>query len=137
VKTFYELTDYDAQLIASPRFEAVAGLFADAAIYGKLVDYGYGEPFTPVLRNSGEIDERARVIPLQGPRAALGEFVLTRDTISKMTRRHALGRIALPADELEILRTIETEEIDAMRGHIRSLAQQNNRTFGRSLFADT
>lgn len=137
MKTFSELTDYDAHLIASPRFDAVAGLFADAKIYGKLVDYGYGESFITVLRDSGEIEERARVIPLQSPKVILGEFVLSRDTIGKMSRRHALGKIALPANELEILRTLQTEEIDAMRGHIRSLAQQNNRAFGRSLFTET
>lgn len=132
----FKLTERDAELIASPRFEAVAELFGDAKKYGRLVNYGHGESFTPVLRTSGEIDNKTRIIPLQSPQVVLGEFVLTRDTISVMRRHRLIGKIAIPADELEVLRTVDNEEIEAMSGHIRSLAQRNDHAFGRSLFVD-
>lgn len=122
-----ELNEHDAELIASPAFDAVAGLFADGRTYGKLVDYGHGDSFIPVKRSSGDIDAHTRVIKLGG------DYALTRETISVIERR-GLGKLAVEADALEMLRTVDLERINGMRNVIHSLVQQNNRIFGRSLF---
>jgi len=124
-----ELNENDAQLIASPAFDAVASLFADGRVYGKLVDYGYGDSFIPVQRSSVEIDTNVRVIHLSG------DYVLTRDTISIIKRR-GLGKLAVEADALEMLRKVDIDTINGMRNTIDDLVQQNNRTFGRSLFKE-
>jgi len=127
MRTSSELNESDALLIASPAFDAIAGLFADGKNYGALVNYGYGEPFTPVMRSTGEIDSRARSIKLGG------EYMLTRETIGIIQRR-GFGKLVVPADALEMLRKVDIDSVQEMRNVISSLVKQNEHTFGRSLF---
>jgi hypothetical protein len=89
--------------------------------------------FTSVKLASGEIDEKTRVIPLQSPEVALGEFVLTRETIGKVERHHIIGKMVVEADELEILQTLDEDQIKAMRKRIRKLVKADKRSYGRSV----
>jgi hypothetical protein len=117
----------DAALIASPNFVEVAGLFADADKYHNLVHYGYGNSLTPVERASGEIDTRTPTIHL------LGYYVLTNETIGKLKRR-GFGKIAVHAEALEILRTVDIDIVQGMREKIHNLAANSDYVYERPMF---